>query len=836
MDSNERIRQLENQVRELSSLVHRLSADRQKKQDGPNKKRPRQIIKDDMRRNVDKVLGGEQGETLETRIGGIWLSRMAMVLLMTAVVLGARVTIYTDIFGAAQKLAITFAASAIALIYGIVWWRSKNIFSETILGAGLAGLYFALYGAFFVEGMQVLETKIVAAPVLALGLILLLAILHIRRSQATAGIAMFLVYYTVVASAMGGSRVDNVVYALICSAALAVAAVMFHIMHRWLLFSWAALIATYATYFFYFYTKPPSLHVTGLEYFWLSNGFLAICYIVFSVGCIFDARKTGEFRYTVGQMCGVNSAIFLTFTWFAIRDHYLAQEWLFRLSFSGMLLAFAVLAQTAGPRNNYLFQIFIAKALVMFTLAMQAYFSGDKLMVAMALECLGLALSYKRSGIVMFKVMGLGLLLITFIGCLFHIKTPGATMLWGLYVPSNWFCCAGSAIAFLIVSWFYERFIYRVRPEQRVVRGQWFLADTFLDVGGSTASLLNASAAAFILLTVTIADQGTQPQLPYILAGQAAAVCLVGLIMRAPQIEVAAVLLLIGAHVCYYIFLVIPVPGFEDQSLFTTFTILLALFTYIGAWFWERYLTRVIGGRPWEHHSLASIPYLAATMMLSSLIIRKLYGIDVPLAQEALGLILLMVGAVSGYTGVKASGLLAFIVAVGAFCRDVYHYQKDFLHQPKFLFYFFLFLMALVMAERLFVILQRRERTPSRLENRVRTALVTLTAFLGAGILRMYSSPDKLTIFWVILAVSAAALGAVFRESRYRWAAIIIFAATIIRAFQYDLRRLPPAYAFVSFAVLACASLVVTWSYSKYRQRMLKRLETNAGQDEPTKG
>jgi hypothetical protein len=233
---------------------------------------------------------------------------------------------------------------------------------------------------------------------------------------------------------------------------------------------------------------------------------------------------------------------------------------------------------------------------------------------------------------------------------------------------------------------------------------------------------------------------------------------------------------------------------------------------------------------------VASLPYLAATMMLSTLIIRKLYGVDVPLAQEVLGLVLLVIGAISGYPGVKASGLMAFVIAAGAFCRDVIYSQKEFLHQPKFLFHFFLFLMALVMAERLFVVLQRQERRPSRLEDGVRTVLVILTVLLGAVVLRLYSTPDRLTIFWVVLAVCGAALGALFRESRYRWAAIVMFGATIVRAFQYDLRRLPPAYAFVSFAVLTAAALIVTYSYSKYRQRMLKRLNENASQDDATNG
>jgi len=853
MDSDDRIEQLEDQVRQLTALVQRLSAGQPPLDQaappeapaapapGPAPARlrrrhpaaPRKVSKEEMRRKVDQVLGGEQGETLETKIGGIWLSRIAMVLLMTMVVLGARVTIYSEVLGPAQKLAITFAASAIAVLYGAVWWRSRSLFPETVLGAGLAGLYFTIYAAFFVDGMQIIADKSLAGPLLAGTLLLMLGVLHVRRSQAAAGLALFLVYYTVVASAMSGGDVEELLYALICSAAVAVAAVLFHVVHRWLLFSWGALVATYATYFYYFLSPPAALAISELDFFWLSNGFLALCYIVFSLGCIADARKTGEYRRNVGPMIGFNSAVFFTFTWFAIREHYLSQEWLFRLGITGLLLSFAIAAELSGPRRNYLMQIYLAKAVVMFTLALQAYMSGDKLMVAMALECLGLAFSYKRSGVVMFKVLGILMLMVVFVGCLFHVKTPGSTELYGIVLPSNWLCCAGSAGVLLAISWFYERFVRLVRPEHRIVRGQWFLADTPFDLRSPTAALVYAAAAALILLTITIADFGTDPLLPFILAAEGVLVGTAGFLVGAAQVEIAGVLLLVACHVCFYIFLALGIPGFEQQALYTPYIILVSLFTYIGAHGWERYLTRVRGGRAWEHHTAAAIPYLAATVMLSVLIVRKLDGMETVLAQQSLALVVLFVGAVTGYPGVKASGLLALLIGTALFCRNLYLNETTLLTSPRFLFYFFLLSMSYVAAERLFVVLQRQERAPSRLEDAVRVMLVTLAAALGGVVFWRYASAQTLTLYWVIIGVISVALGVVFGESRYRWAAIVLFLLAIGRAFRYDLSSLPPTYSFISFAVLTGVSLTVAWSYSRYRQRLLKPVEPNASPDQP---
>ena len=851
MDPEKRIEELEKQVKELTEAVRGLAPERRpaaaaSSEAAPDPPQPpegrrhkaRQVFRQDLRRNVDKVLGGEAGDTMETRIGGIWLSRITMVLLGTVVVLGARVTIYSEVLTPLHKVGIVYGASLVGVIYGLLWWRSRDLFAQTILGAGLAGLYFATYATFFVQGMRIFTSYAHAAPLLVASLLVIVPVIHWRRSQTAAGITMFLVYYTVVASCMGGQSAAHIAYALLTCSILAVAALWFHASHRWLLFTWAALIATLATYLYFFYSKPEGLAISDRDYFWLSNGFLTLCYVVFSLACIVDARKTGEYRRTVAPMSGVNSGVFLTLTWFAIRDQYPAEQWLFRIGVALMLVVFAVLAETSGPRRNYLFQIFIAKAVIMFTLALQAYFSesGDKLMVAMAIECLALAFSFKRSGVVAFKVLGLALLIITFVGCLSQVKAPGALEIGAYAIPKNWFCCVGSAGAFMVVAWFYEQFVSRVKPEDRVVSGQWFLADTFVDARSATAAMLYAAAASLILLTITIIDLGDDPRLPYLLAAEGVLMGLIGFVVRTPQVEVGGVLLLVAAHVCYHAFLALGIPGFVDQSGYVPYTTAVALFTYLGAYLWERYLRRLRGGKAWEHHFVAAVPYLAATFMLTTLLAGKLAGMHVPLAQTALGLLLLLVGSMTRYPGVKASGVLAFIIATATCYKGLYTFEDSLTQHTHFLPYFVLFLVTYAMGERLFVVLEFQERRPSPIEDLIRTLFVAAAALVGALGLRLHAAPEYLTLYWLGLAVSIIVMGALSRESRYRWAALILFGASIVRAFAYDLRKLDPLYGFLSFGGLALATLVVTRSYSRYRQKRLKRAAAEAAEDATSHG
>jgi hypothetical protein len=844
MDPGKRIEELEKQVQELTRLVRNLSGEREAREPGSEPVRPEaaapqaarrrsRTLGDDLRRALNNFLGGESGETIESRIGGIWLIRLAVVLLMTAVVLGVRYTVYSDSFDPIVKLIILYAASACAIAYGLLLRKASDFFPQTILGTGLAGVYFTTFAAFFLEGVRVSDDQWLAIPLLLACLLLLLAICHWRRSQTVAGIALFLVYYTVVMSCMQGRSAENIYYALLTCAIMALAAVAFHAAHRWLLFTWGALIATHSTYMYFFLVKPPGLDMPDIDYFWVSNGFLALCYVAFACAGIIDAWKLREYRRGVAQMAGVNSAVFLVLTWFAVRHNYIEYEWLFRFGLAAGLFSLATLARILGPRRNYLYQIYIAKTIVMFTLGLQAYFSGEMLMVAISVECLGLAFSYQRSGIVMFKAMELGLLLIAFVGCLVHVKAPGSVDAGAFVLRSNWFCCAGSAIAFMIVAWFYEHFVRRVRPEERIVNGQRFLADTFLDVQSSSAAMMHAAAAALVLLTLTILDQGSQPALPYLLGVQGILMTMAGFVLRTPQIEVGGVLLIVASHVCYHAFLINGMPGFEIQPNYVPYTVILALVTYLGAYFWERYLRRATGGRPWEHHVVAALPYLAATYMLTTLIDRQFTGIHVVLTQNTLGVILLLVGVLTRYTGVKASGLLALGIGSVTLYSGLYVLYHAFPEAADFVFYFSLILITFVVSERLFVVLQHQERVPSKGEDLLRSLLVAVAVVFGVLGFSIYAGPERLTLIWLALAVVAVLFGVAFRESRYRWAGIALFGLAIARAFAFDLLNLSLPYQFLSFAALSIPLLVISWGYARYRRRMLGARAVPEGEEKP---
>ncbi len=814
MDVEKRIDELEAQVTALTGELKRL------RQDG-GAGRPRAVTEGalvrEVRGKIDRALSAENIDQIESRIGTVWISRLAVVFVMTAVALLTQATFAAEV-DTRIKAGVLYATSVLFVAYGLLFRKSQEFFAEAILGCGLAVLYYATYAIFFIEQMRLVPYPWLGVPALLACLGLMGGLAHVQRSLTVAGIGLFLTYYTVAVSAAHAPTLENLVYALATCAGFATLSLLFHLAHRWMLFSWAVLLATHGTYLYFFWQKPDGLQISDERYFWISNGFLTLCYIMFSLTCIIDARKTGEYRRGVAPMAGVNSFIYLVLIWFSVRTHYIEHEWMFRAAEAGMLFVIALLANFTGPPRNYLFQVFAAKTIIMVTLALQSYLSGEKLLVAMAIECLGLAFSYRRSGIVMFKVMGLGLLGITFVGCLMSVRMPGHMLIFGYDVPANWFSAIGASFVFTVTAWYYEKFVRRFMPEERTTKGQWFLADTPLDLHNTSLAIVHAAAAALVILTIIIMELGKLPALPFYLALGGVAMAIWGLVLRTPQIDVASVLLIAAAHVCFHLFLWLSlIDGFESQPNFAIYTSLLAGFTYIGALAWERYLTRYAkAAEDLEHHIVASVPYLAATFMLATLLRIELPLLYVPAAQGALGMALLLTGSITRYNGIKASGVLALVLGAISFYLGFYGVAP--LHQePFYLVYLGLFLLTFVGAERLFVILQRFERVPSRAEDLLRTILVGGAVLMGMTGLYVYNREWPLFLHLLAFTFIVFLLGAIFREGRYRWGAIVLIGVVCLLALA-RFREMPPLYSFVIFAAAAGVLLLISWSYARARR------------------
>ena len=72
-----------------------------------------------------------------------------------------------------------------------------------------------------------------------------------------------------------------------------------------------------------------------------------------------------------------------------------------------------------------------------------------------------------------------------------------------------------------------------------------------------------------------------------------------------------------------------------------------------------------------------------------------------------------------------------------------------------------------------------------------------------------------LSVVWAAYAAALAAAGFVRRVAALRWASLVLFAFTIIKAMLVDIAELQQLYRIVVFFVLGVLLLLVAWGYHR---------------------
>ncbi|HOK09327.1 MAG TPA: DUF2339 domain-containing protein [Candidatus Hydrogenedens sp.] len=838
--NDKRIKELEEQIRQLTEQLEFLIRNKEETTDEPANinNNETQVSSDfDIRSSpspdrahifpsiqplisaIKTALKINSHQDLEQKIGSIWASRIGAILVITAVVLGARTTFYTSGINEWEKIGIGYCFSVILILWERIS-RKKNIFTDVILSSGLTGIYFTTYAALFINETKLLpifnnNTLLfwVGLPALLLCLVPMIMIAHKRESTTIAGVGLFLTYYSVALSCYNEPNITTLIHALFTSITIAIITFIFYLLHNWLLLSWSSVLASYATYLYVFLYLNPHTYFQIPEkiYFWISFIFLTTCFVLFSITCILDARKRGEYRKGIAPLVGCNSAIYFCLTFYAVRTYYLPYEYLFRSGFALMLLLFTILSHLLGPRNNYIFKIFIIKTIIMSTLAIQAYFSGEKLLIALSIECLALALAHKRSGYLVYRVMNFFLLWVTFFWGIFYLGLRGEIFLFGMNIPTKWFAIYGTALFLFVVSWFYEHFVTSNHGHSEIdlsLSVRWQFPPLMM-------SILHACIASILILLITLVDFMDDPRLPLILTTELLFILALGIITSTPAIDFSSVLLLLSAQVCYLLYyftqrdIIINVPYFLSTSL------PLAFISFIGAYAWEQYLEHIRHHKQdLTHFILSLFPYITSVFITIIVINEVLSPLKVITITSLLGLAIYTFGGASRLPSFSISGIIFIVIASLNYMLYLSKIPQNQYNLPVLSLSIALFLIG-IFAERITYITQKNvfgTGTPNMLI-RILFLLIIANTALFAGYTCL---PKNMIIFyWLTVSLFIILLGILLHEPLYRWTGFYILFITLMRtffAFQYISSEI---YRVLSFAVSAVVLLLIGWIYSR---------------------
>jgi len=787
----------------------------------------------DWSERVDRALRGDSEESIEMRIGGVWLSRIAAVLTMTAAGIGARAGFEAEALlgfavGPWHKALIGYLLAVLFLGYGLyarhraLRGRSRvyeALFAESMLGCGLAGLYFVTFATAFIEPMRLFPQPLWALPLLAACLALLAGVSHWQRSPTVAGIGFFLACYTVVFATAIEPTYEGLLYALLTTSVLAAATLLFHLSHRWMPLSWAALAAAYAAYLWLFVWNTQEA-LTGPPAFWLPFSFLSLNYVLFMLTGIVDARRRGGDSPAAVRLALANFTLFSLLGWSAVEGAYPGYSWVLFLTLAA---ANAFLVPVAERRGGLRGSLAAMAALVLAAAAADAL-PRALLLWALPLEALVLLAVYRWQQAAVYLKLSLLFSALTFALAMFSLNLAGQYTLDGLVLPSNWLAIGGPALVFALLAAAYEHAVPKSRSGRPMRRRKADKRKPAFRIDPAAVSVLHAAATALLLMTFGILHWGSEPLLPFVLMLLAIGGAAAGLLLRTPQLEIGAVLLLGGAHVCFHIFYWGSVDGFMSHPWFDLGAALLAAVTFAAARAWERYLERIQrharekgGEQDWtadlEHQIIAALPYVGGAFTLTTLLAHVLPALYLPGGQAALGVAMVLVGYRYDFNGAKAAGVFAMAAATVSFYTEVYARPELLANRPLFLAAMGGYLAAMALAERLVAYLESREAHPAKIEDLLRSSMVAVLLTMGA--LGLFEATPPLLLPAGLLAFGAVLMlaGVVFRESRYRWASLAIFAVAVgaaVVGLDFD-----HVGSFLSFAAAAAVLLAVSWIYTR---------------------
>jgi hypothetical protein len=815
----ERIEELETQVGELTSLIEVLLAnpDHEEK---PKKKYVdpsehsvyRPSLFDRLRFNTRKMLGVNEDESIESRLGSVWLSRGAVVLFMTVLVLGIR-----DQNMEPQVKIITGYVIALATIgYGLFKFRATDAFSQAVYGAGLATAYFTTYAAILLPNTLVFESLEYGSAILFAALAITGVLAYIRGSETAASISLFLIYYTVILSLSEGSTTEQLIYALVTTIAVAIMAIIFHVRFQWAVFSWTAFVAIYGTYVYFFRWNVPAWQGSETVFNQYTVSLLTILFVSFSIACISGGRKDRPFHPSILPLALSNGVLYFTLVLPSATLLWPQNLWAFHFILAGICLLFVMLSLAVGTHSNPLVQLYSAFTATLIPFALERLFPAqpELLIPLVGLEGVLLAFCYRATRFVLFKVGGMTLLMLVLVKSILSINDQSVLQIGDWAVGSNWAACVLAALALCIIAWFYEHFAWKLPPEQRKSAGQWFLADSWFDISSGVFAILHASVAAIIMLALTILTMGENQALPFILALEGVAFALTGFFLLTPQVEMACVMLLMGSHIVYHFFLFSNPESFPNQPQFVEYTFGVVLITYVGSILWERFLNRVEGGTQLEHDLVASIPYIAGSMMLITLAERMLVGIQTGFSHAALAALMMGCAVATRMNGFLIASISAFALAHSSFYLTVWSLESE-----DSLWWLAGFLLCHVLGERCCAMLAPANRWYGNALSFIRTLLIIGMVASGVWGLSNIVPVSQLSLYWLGLGISTLLLGVIFREKRYRYLALLIIFSIFLRLYLYDLSNLPQLLKLGITIAVTVAAIVIAWGYSQMKTR-----------------
>src|SRR6266571_2543084 len=190
--------------------------------------------------------GPGRESSFEMRLGTVWLVRIGIVMVLTALVFFGNYAYQNVIIklGAPGKVVLMFLGSFALLGLGAWLPRKREAlknYAQVLFAGGLAAVYFTAYAAHHIETLRVIDSGRLDGLLLLAWAGFMAWLADRKKSELLALFAVGLAYYTSIITNIG-------LFTLYSNLVLTAVGVLFFVRNRWATLSYGSLLATYGGY------------------------------------------------------------------------------------------------------------------------------------------------------------------------------------------------------------------------------------------------------------------------------------------------------------------------------------------------------------------------------------------------------------------------------------------------------------------------------------------------------------------------------------------------------------------------------------------------------------
>lgn len=757
------------------------------------KKKSKSSAKKSHSAGVKKSKSKTKKDFAEEDFGMKWFGRIGILALVFGVGFFIKYAIDNGWISHLARIVIGCAFGIGLMIFGELVSKKKKYvdWGKTLVAGGFAITYFSTYAAYHFESYRNAIGISLGLDIFLLSAIVLLAVLYALResSQHVVGAAFFLGYLT----AFLGSSFEmlTLVYTLI----LTIGLVIISYQKKWTVLGVFAVVASYILYAINYTSDTTS--------FAYSKYFLISYFFIFLIQSLLMIRNKSRVKENIGMIL-MNSFFFFFLYYSQLKA--LNSEYTGAFSLALAVIYFMAYFISQINKAKLISFVYLYLALAYATITIPLQLNKDLVTVIFAIEALILMMVYVKSSIAPLKISAYILSLIIVMKTLIYDFEALASLNVSNILLST------RLISFVVTATCFY-FIYNIIKNN---------SKLFSEEGDGAAVIYSWVSAMMLVLIILLEFSGSYSLFTTLLLA-ALAFVLASLADNKSntffyQVFVISAVLL-GKTLLYDSWNLGAFDVYNVLSSTRVAAFAIVIFCLYSAYAFFTGDKKFVS----EDQVLISkgYSYAASGLMILIIFIELLRNHSV-LASVLLAVFALILFVVSSENR-EEFAIQGFLVSAVLFFKVLFYDSQALDGFNQFNLVASTRIMSFAVAIILFQIIswgiERTKRFPEG-----KYAHSYASAFLAFVLIALELDEILISVGWIILALIIMVAGFVFVKKYLRMQSMLIFSVAILKVFLYDTRNLEAIYRTLSFIVLGIVLLLVSFIYTKYKDKIRKIL------------